>query len=450
MMLPQEFIRQKRDGIELSEVDIREFINGIAQDRVSEGQIAAFTMATYFKGMTRAEAVALTMAMRDSGRVLDWRGMQLHGPVVDKHSTGGVGDVVSLMLGPMLAACGCFVPMISGRGLGHTGGTLDKLDSIPGYQTNITIEKFRAIVRDVGVAIIGQTAELAPADKRIYATRDVTATVESIPLITGSILSKKLAAGLDALVMDVKVGSGAFMPTLEKSRELARSIVEVGCGTSSVRGARMITTALLTDMNQSLAPCAGNAIEVQCAIDYLTGGYSKPEMSRLHEVTMALGVELLASSGRFQDKMAGFAQLERSLQDGTAAEIFQKMVAALGGPADLLSRPTAYLAAAPVVVDVKAREDGVVAGFDTRALGLAVVELGGGRQRASDTINPAVGFTDIAAIGAKVKRGDLLARVHAADAEAADVAQVAFLKSIAIGDQASVPQPAVVEAVRLL
>lgn len=443
-MLPQEFIRQKRDGIELSEADIREFINGIAQDRVSEGQIAAFTMATYFNGMTRAEAVALTMAMRDSGRVLDWRGMQLHGPVVDKHSTGGVGDVVSLMLGPMLAACGCFVPMISGRGLGHTGGTLDKLDSIPGYQTNITIEKFQAVVRDVGVAIIGQTAELAPADKRIYATRDVTATVESIPLITGSILSKKLAAGLDALVMDVKVGSGAFMPTLDKSRELATSIVSVG------NGAGMTTTALMTDMNQSLAPCAGNAVEVRCAIDYLTGGYSKPEMSRLHEVTMALGVELLASSGRFQDKVAGFAQLERSLRNGSAAEIFQKMVAALGGPPDLLLRPIAYLAAAPMVVDVKAREDGVVAGFNARALGLAVVELGGGRQRASDTINPAVGFTDIAAIGAKVKRGDLLARVHAADAGAADVAQVAFLKSIAIGDQASVPQPAVVEAVRLL
>lgn len=443
-MLPQEFIRQKRDGMELSAADIREFINGIAQDRVSEGQIAAFAMATYFTGMTPSEAVALTMAMRDSGRVLDWRGMQLHGPVVDKHSTGGVGDVVSLILGPMLAACGCFVPMISGRGLGHTGGTLDKLDSIPGYQTNITIEKFQTVVRDVGVAIIGQTAELAPADKRIYATRDVTATVESIPLITGSILSKKLAAGLDALVMDVKIGSGAFMPTLDKSRELATSIVDAG------NGAGMTTTALLTDMNQSLAPCAGNAIEVRCAIDYLTGGYSKPEMSRLHEVTMALGVELLSCSGCFQDKMAGFARLERSLQNGTAAEIFQKMVAALGGPADLMSRPTAYLAVAPVVMDVKAREVGIVAGFDTRALGLAVVQLGGGRQRASDTINPAVGFSDIAAIGAKVKRGDLLARVHAADAETADVAQVAFLKSIAIGDQASVPQPAVVEAVRLL
>jgi thymidine phosphorylase len=448
-MLPQELIRQKRDGIELSAEDIREFINGVAQDRVSEGQIAAFTMATYFKGMTRAEAVALTMAMRDSGRVLDWSGMALNGPVVDKHSTGGVGDVVSLMLGPMLAACGCFVPMISGRGLGHTGGTLDKLDSIPGYQTNFTIEKFQAVVRDVGVAIIGQTAELAPADKRIYATRDVTATVESIPLITGSILSKKHAAGLDALVMDVKVGSGAFMPTLDKSRELARSIVEVGCGTSTVRGAGMTTTALLTDMNQSLASCAGNAIEVRCAIDYLTGGYTKPEMSRLHEVTMALGVELLASSGRFQDKMAGFAQLERSLQSGSAAEIFQKMVAALGGPLDLLARPTAYLAAAPVVVDVMAREDGVVAGFNTRALGLAVVELGGGRQRASDTINPAVGFTDIVAIGAKVQRGDVLVRIHAADAETAKVAQVALLESISIGDQASIPQPAVVEAVRL-
>ena len=450
-MLPQEFIRLKRDGIELSAGDIREFINGIAHDTVSEGQIAAFTMATYFQSMTRAEAVALTIAMRDSGRVLDWRGMQLNGPVVDKHSTGGVGDVVSLMLGPMLAACGCFVPMISGRGLGHTGGTLDKLDSIPGYQTNITIEKFQAVVREVGVAIIGQTAELAPADKRIYATRDVTATVESIPLITGSILSKKLAAGLDALVMDVKVGSGAFMPTLEKSRELARSIVEVANGTSSVRGAGMPTTALLTDMNQSLAPCAGNALEVRCAIDYLTGAYTKPAMARLHEVTIALGVELLASSGHFQDKMAGNAKLERSLQTGRAAEIFQKMVAALGGPADLVARPAAHLAAAPVVLEVKATDDGVVAGFDTRALGLAVVELGGGRQRASDQINPAVGFTDIVAIGAKVKRGDVLVRIHAANADAAANAQALFRKAVSIGVQAqpaTSATPAVVEAIR--
>lgn len=443
-MLPQEFIRIKRDGGQLAEADIREFIAGVTADRVSEGQIAAFTMATYFNGMTRAEAVALTMAMRDSGRVLDWKALNLNGPVVDKHSTGGVGDVVSLMLGPMLAACGCYVPMISGRGLGHTGGTLDKLDSIPGYQTNISIEKFQSVVRDVGVAIIGQTAELAPADKRIYATRDVTATVESVALITASILSKKLAAGLDALVMDVKVGSGAFMPTLEKSRQLANSIVEVGSG------AGMTTTALLTDMNESLAPCAGNAIEVQCAIDYLTG---KSRPARLHEVTMALCVELLASSGQFEDKMAGNARLERSLSDGSAAEIFQKMVAALGGPTDLVEQPDRYLHAAPVVMPVLAPADGTVLAFDTRKLGLAVVSLGGGRQRASDVINPAVGLSEIVALGSEVKRGDLLMNIEAASLDAAERACASVMDAITFSD--AVPAltehgrtSAVVEAVR--
>lgn len=424
-MLPQEFIRIKRDGGQLAEADIREFIQGVTADRVSDGQIAAFTMATYFNGMTRAEAVALTMAMRDSGRVLDWKALNLNGPVVDKHSTGGVGDVVSLMLGPMLAACGCFVPMISGRGLGHTGGTLDKLDSIPGYQTNISIEKFQSVVRDVGVAIIGQTAELAPADKRIYATRDVTATVESIPLITASILSKKLAAGLDALVMDVKVGSGAFMPTLEKSRQLANSIVEVG------NGAGMTTTALLTDMNEALAPCAGNAIEVRCAIDYLTG---KSRPARLHEVTIALCVELLASSGQFEDKVAGNARLERSLSDGTAAEIFQKMVAALGGPTDLLEHAGRYLRPATVIRPVLAPADGMVQAFDTRKLGLAVVTLGGGRQRATDVIDPAVGLSEIVALGSQVKRGDLLMNIQAASLAAAEHAQAAVMDAITFGD----------------
>ena len=276
--LPQEIIRKKRDGVTLSVAEISAFVNGIAQDQVSEGQIAAFAMAVYFQGMNRDEGVALTCAMRDSGRVLDWKSLNLPGPIVDKHSTGGVGDVVSLMLGPMVAACGGFVPMISGRGLGHTGGTLDKLDSIPGYLTNITNEKFQAVVRDVGVAIIGQTADLAPADKRMYATRDVTATVESIPLITASILSKKLAAGLDALVMDVKAGSGAFMPTMPASFELAKNIETVG------NGAGVKTSALITDMNEPLAPCAGNSIEVQCAVDYLTG---KSRPARLHQVTMA-------------------------------------------------------------------------------------------------------------------------------------------------------------------
>ena len=303
--LPQEIIRKKRDGVTLSVAEISAFVNGIAQDQVSEGQIAAFAMAVYFQGMNRDEGVALTCAMRDSGRVLDWKSLNLPGPIVDKHSTGGVGDVVSLMLGPMVAACGGFVPMISGRGLGHTGGTLDKLDSIPGYLTNITNEKFQAVVRDVGVAIIGQTADLAPADKRMYATRDVTATVESIPLITASILSKKLAAGLDALVMDVKAGSGAFMPTFEQSDALANNIAAVG------NGAGLKTSALITDMNQPLAPSAGNALEVQCAVDYLTG---KSRPARLHEVTMALAAELLVVSRLAPDTLAGEQALARCLE----------------------------------------------------------------------------------------------------------------------------------------
>ena len=323
MFLPQEIIRKKRDGRALEATDIDAFIRGVAADEVSEGQIAAFTMATYLNGMTSEEAVALTRAMRDSGRVLDWKAFNLPGPIVDKHSTGGVGDVVSLMMGPMIAACGGFVPMISGRGLGHTGGTLDKFDSIPGYQTSVSIERFQQVVREVGVAIIGQTAELAPADKRIYATRDVTATVESIPLITASILSKKLSAGLDALVMDVKVGTGAFMPTLEKSRELARSIVDVG------NGAGVKTSALLTDMNEPLALCAGNAIEVRCAIDYLTG---KSRPARLHEVTLTLSAQLLVTAGISNSTGEAREALNACLENGRAAERFAKMVSALGVP----------------------------------------------------------------------------------------------------------------------
>ena len=248
MFLPQEIIRKKRDGQALSESEIDFFVRGITDQSVSEGQIAALAMAVYFQDMNTAERVALTRAMRDSGQVLNWQDQHLPGPVLDKHSTGGVGDLVSLLLGPMVAACGGFVPMISGRGLGHTGGTLDKFDSIPGYNTIPDPTLVRQIVREVGVAIIGQTAQLAPADKRVYGIRDVTATVESVAMITASILSKKLAAGLDALVMDVKQGSGAFMPTPERALELAQSIVAVG------NGAGMRTSALLTDMNQSLAP----------------------------------------------------------------------------------------------------------------------------------------------------------------------------------------------------
>ena len=432
MFLPQEIIRKKRDGLALAAADIDAFVRGVAADVVSEGQIAAFTMATFLNGMSRAEAIALTLAMRDSGTVLNWKSLNLPGPVVDKHSTGGVGDVVSLMLGPMVAACGGFVPMISGRGLGHTGGTLDKLDSIPGYQTNITIRKFQQVVRDAGVAIIGQTAELAPADKRIYATRDVTATVESIPLITASILSKKLAAGLDALAMDVKVGSGAFMPTLEKSRELAQSIVEVG------NGAGLKTSALLTDMNEPLAPCAGNAIEVRCAIDYLRGN-SRPQ--RLHEVTMALAAELLVTAGLAPNESAAKQALARCLDDGRAAERFATMVSLLGGPNDLLENADKYLRRAPLIKAVLASRAGFVAGIDTRSVGLAVVALGGGRMRATDTIDTDVGLTDIVALGTHVDVGDVLATVHARNDAAANGALHAIEQAIIISDAPPTPLP---------
>lgn len=435
IFLPQEIIRKKRDGAVLTKDEIAAFVQGIAQDVVSEGQIAAFAMAVYFKGMTAAERVALTLAMRDSGRVLDWKPLNLPGPIVDKHSTGGVGDVVSLMLGPMVAACGGYVPMISGRGLGHTGGTLDKLDAIPGYQTSITNEKFQQVVRDVGVAIIGQTADLAPADKRMYATRDVTATVESIPLITASILSKKLAAGLDALVMDVKAGSGAFMPTMEKSIELAKSIVEVG------NGAGVKTSAIITDMNESLAPCAGNALEVVCAMDYLTG---KLRPARLHEVTMALCTELLLTAGIADSEAAATQALTRCLEQGSAAEIFAKMVVELGGPHDLLDAPAQYLAAAPVVNTVQAARDGFITAIDTRALGLAVVSLGGGRRRASDKIDFAVGLTDFAALSAHVKTGEVLATVHARDARTVDEVMRAVEAAFTISDAARVNTTSVV------
>ena len=415
MLLPQEIIRHKRDKQVLPTEEIRAFIGGITENTVSEAQIAAFTMAVFLNGMSRQECVDLTLAMRDSGRVMEWQSLGLDGPIVDKHSTGGVGDVVSLMLGPMFAACGGYNPMISGRGLGHTGGTLDKLASIPGYNPFPTPDQLKATVREAGTAIIGQTADLAPADKRIYAARDVTATVESIPLITASILSKKLAAGLDALVMDVKVGSGAFMPTPELSVALARWIVEVGTG------AGLKVSALLTDMNQSLAPCAGNAIEVRCALDYLTG---KHRPARLHEVTLALCAEGLVSAGLAANADEARVKLQACLDSGAAADRFARMVRLLGGPADLIERPDAYLATAPVVVDFVAPASGVVTAFDTRALGMAVVALGGGRLRSDQEIDPAVGLSEIVELGAAVQAGQPLMRIHArSEADAATAAQ---------------------------
>ncbi|KWF93529.1 thymidine phosphorylase [Burkholderia diffusa] len=430
MFLPQEFIRRKRDRQPLDRDEIAAFVRGVTDGSVTEGQVAAFAMAVYFNDLSTDERVALTLAQRDSGDVLDWRALDLRGPVIDKHSTGGVGDVVSLMLGPMVAACGGYVPMISGRGLGHTGGTLDKLGAIPGYDVTPDTDTFRRTVRDIGVAIIGQTARLAPADKRIYAIRDVTATVESVAMITASILSKKLAAGLDGLVMDVKVGSGAFMLTAGKSAELARSIVDVG------NGAGMKTTAILTDMNQSLAPCAGNALEVACAIDYLTG---KSRPARLHDVTMALSAQLLVTGGLTRDVAEARTMLLQALDSGAAAERFARMVAALGGPADLIEAPARHLVRADVIVPVASPASGVVKRVDCRALGLAVVALGGGRTRADDAIDYRVGLTALAEIGQRVEAGQPLGYVHARGDAAAARAVEEVRQSYVLGETGDAP-----------
>ena len=439
MFLNQEIIRKKRDGGALSAEEIQFFVRGITDGSVTEGQIAALAMAVYFKDKNMDERVAFTLAMRDSGQVLEWRSLDLPGPVLDKHSTGGVGDVVSLMLGPMIAACGGYVPMISGRGLGHTGGTLDKFESIPGYCTVPDPALFRTVVKDIGVAIIGQTAQLAPADKRFYSIRDTTATVESVAMITGSILSKKLSAGLDALVMDVKVGSGAFMPTYDKSVELAESIVAVG------NGAGTRTSALLTEMNESLGPVAGNALEVRLAMDYLTG---RTRPARLHEVTMALCAEMLLLGGLAADEGSARERLQTALDSGEAAERFARMVAALGGPQDLIERPDAYLEKAPLLVPVPSLGAGYVSEVDCRGLGLAVVSLGGGRRRPQDPIDFAVGLTALAELGEEVALGQPLAMVHARTEAGAQQAVREVQAAYRIGGARSAPNPIIYRTIR--
>lgn len=434
-MLPQELVRAKRDGRELAPDEIAAFVRGITDGTVADAQVAAFTMAVHFRGMTTDETVALTTAMRDSGSVLQW---DLPGPVVDKHSTGGVGDTVSLVLAPLVAACGGFVPMISGRGLGHTGGTLDKMASIPGYDVAPTTARLRRAVASTGCAIIGQTADLAPADGRIYAIRDVTATVESIPLITASILSKKLAAGLDALAMDVKTGNGAFMPTPRASVALARSIVSVA------HGSGMRATALVTDMAQPLADTAGNALEVAYAIDHLTG---RRRDDRFVDVVLALAAEMLVLGRLARTAAQARRTAQHALDSGGAAERFAQMVAALGGPRRLLDRPWDHLDRAPVQVTVPAPSAGVVRGVDTRAVGLAVVALGGGRTTPTGTIDPAVGLTELARPGDRVGADRPLAVVHARTAAAAHDAVRALQTAYRIGDRAPTPTPPVVERI---
>ncbi|MBV9804581.1 MAG: thymidine phosphorylase [Solirubrobacterales bacterium] len=439
-MLTAELIRRKRDGGELSAEEITQLVSGIADGSVTDAQVGALAMAIVWRGMSPAERVALTGAMTRSGDVLDWGSAGLSGPVLDKHSTGGVGDKVSLILAPILAACGAFVPMISGRGLGHTGGTLDKLESIRGYDVTPSNDRLREVVARVGCAIVGQTARLAPADRRLYAIRDATGTVESIPLIVGSILSKKLAAGLDALVMDVKVGSGAMLPELDRARELARAIVEVAVGNG------MPTVALLTDMNQVLGRTAGNAVEVRESIDHLTGA-ARDE--RLLEVTLALCAELLVVGGLYDDVDDARRGAVRALESGAAAERFDAMAAELGGPAGLIEDPDRHLPRAPVTALVEPTDAGIVSAIDVRAVGIAVVSLGGGRAREHDPVDHAVGLTEVAALGERVEPGGRpLARVHARDQESAPRAADSVRAAFTVGDSpGAIPRP-VIEAQR--
>ena len=414
-MLAQEIIRLKRNGEVLNTEQINEFVEGLVSQAWSEGQAAALAMAIFFNGMTMPERADLTKAMMNSGSVMDWSSMQLDGPILDKHSTGGVGDKVSLMLAPMVAACGAYVPMISGRGLGHTGGTLDKFDSIPGYQTQPSLELLRQAVQTAGCAIIGQTSDLAPADKRLYGIRDVTATVESIPLITASILSKKLAAGLQGLAMDVKFGNGAFADNLDMARELAQSLVQV----ANLAG--LPTNALLTDMNQVLGHSVGNALEMLEAIEFLNGSYQDP---RLLEVTLELGAEMLMLGQLASNLDNAREQLLTQLNNGNAAKRFALMVQALGGPADLMQNPHQYLTAANTVIEVKVPHSAWVASMQTRDIGILLIELGGGRRKAADTIDHSVGFTGLPAIGMRLEQGQVFAKVHAnSPAQAQEMAQ---------------------------
>ncbi len=434
-MLPAEIIRAKRDRQPLSEAQIQAFVRGLVDDSWSEGQVAALAMAVLLNGMDRAECVALTRAMTHSGSVLRWDEAGLAGPVLDKHSTGGVGDKVSLVLAPIVAACGGVVPMVSGRGLGHTGGTLDKLQSLPGYAIAPPHELLLRVLRSAGCAIVGASAELAPADRRLYAIRDVTATVESVPLITASILSKKLAAGLQHLVMDVKLGNGAFMQDLAQARALAESLVKVAAG------AGLPCRALITDMNQVLGRSAGNALEVAESINFLTGAEQEP---RLRALTMALAAQMLHGAGLAPSLAAGMAMADAALSSGRAAECFARMVAGLGGPRDVLA--DARLPGAPVRLPVPAPRDGVLAAMHTRALGVAVVTLGGGRWRASDTVDPRVGFSEVCALGTALRAGEPLLTVHAASRADAEAAARAVLAAVTLADEAPALGPVVVEA----
>ena len=436
-MLASEIIRRKRDGVALERAHIDAFVRGLVDDSWSDAQVAAMAMACFFRGMSTAETRALTEAMTRSGTVLQW-GSAFPGPVLDKHSTGGVGDKVSLVLAPLVAACGGVVPMISGRGLGHTGGTLDKLEAIPGYRTNVTPRELEKVLRQAGCAIVGATGEIAPADRRLYAIRDLTSTIDSIPLICASILSKKLAEGLDAMVLDVKVGNGAFATDVAFAREIATALTDV----ATSAGVR--TAAWLTDMDQVLGRTCGNSVEVMEAVRILAG---TERDARLLQVIRTLAAELLVLGGIDETVEAAETRLDAALAQGHALEHFSRMVAALGGPSDFVERAANHLPSAPVSRPLEAASSGFVTRVATRELGIACIELGGGRHKADDRIDPRVGFTAVAAPGDRVDRGDPLAVVHAASAADAQCVVALLAQAFEISEEPPDPRPVLVERV---
>lgn len=435
-MLFVDVIRAKRDGQALSDEEIALFVHGLADGSLPPEQVSALAMAIYLNSMSVEEAGCLTRKMAESGRMMDWADQNLDGPVIDKHSTGGIGDKVSFLLAPIAAACGCYVPMISGRGLGHSGGTLDKIGSVPGYDPLPEPERFKTVVRETGCAIIGQTPDLAPADRRFYAIRDITATVESVPLITASILSKKIAAGLDGLVMDVKFGSGAFMESAGRAEELANSIIATGA--SSGLG----THAILTDMNENLGSTAGNALEVREAVRFLTGGARD---ARLDAVTMALVAEMLVIGGLEQERDAAVNRAEAAVSSGRAAEVLGQMFAALGGPVDFMERYDDYLPRAPVTRQVSAGSKGFLAGVDGRRFGNAIIELGGGRRKLDDKLDLSVGFAEVIPIGTAVDADTPLAVVHAASEQDAARAADILRNACTITDEAPAARPVILK-----
>lgn len=426
-MNPSQIIAKKRDGGELSRLEIEAFVGGFTRGEVPDYQMSALAMAIYLRGMSAVETAALVEVMLGSGAVMTWPDAL---PVVDKHSTGGIGDKTSLPLAPILACCGLHVPMISGRGLGASGGTLDKLEAIPGFRTNLSLAELKTVVEQVGCVITGATADLVPADRKLYALRDVTATVASIPLITASIMSKKLAEGLDALVLDVKHGSGAFMKSLADARTLARSMVDVGMQMG------VKTVGLITDMNQPLGRMCGNGVEIDESIEVLQGG-GPPD---LMELTLALGAELLVAAGISKSTEAAFDLQVNQLESGDAMEKFAEMVRAQGGDLDT-PRPRA---AEHVIT---AERSGFVAAVDTEALGWAIIDLGGGRKALGDQIDPSVGLEMLVRLGDAVRTGDPLVRLFATPVHR-DSSAMQIRRAITIADKQPSLAPLIVEQVK--